>query len=120
MATYVYRFLPQRGFDYVSEDIVDIVGYSAEEHYADPHLGLKIAFPPDLPRLQAYIQSGGADNPPLLLRWQARDGTVVLTQHDITPIHDGAGRVVAIRGVVHKVPRPRFTGRRRSDHDHER
>lgn len=43
-----YRFLPSRGFEYVSPAATTITGFTPEEHYADPDLGLKIVHPDDV------------------------------------------------------------------------
>lgn len=53
---YRYNFAPESHFDYVSSAATTITGYTPEEYYADPHLGLKIIFPDDQERLQRYTK----------------------------------------------------------------
>ena len=40
---YRFRFHPTPGFEYISPSSTAVTGYSPEEHYADPDLGLKRA-----------------------------------------------------------------------------
>lgn len=42
---YRYRLLPKAGFEYVSPSVTAVVGYTPEEHYRNPELGLQIVHP---------------------------------------------------------------------------
>ena len=44
---YRYEFCPRRGFSYVSPSSTKMVGYSPQEHYADPDLGYRIVHEDD-------------------------------------------------------------------------
>ena len=55
---YRYRFRPTPGFEYVSPSSTAITGYSPEEHYADPDLGLKRVHPED-----KHLLEGSGDSP---------------------------------------------------------
>jgi PAS domain-containing protein len=97
---YRYRFLPERKFEFVSDTVTQLIGYTPEEHYQDPDLGLKIVHPADLGLLRDFLAKGGSSTEPLFIRWIARDGRVVLTQHVTLPERDEEGRVVAIDGIA--------------------
>ena len=53
---YRYRLVPTRGFEYISPTITDIVGYTPQEHYADPDLSLKIVHPDDRQKVEKYFK----------------------------------------------------------------
>ena len=100
---YRYEFTPQRGFTYVSPAATAITGYTPEDHYADPDLGLKIVHPDDRPLLEQYFQSGGVFRQPIVLRWVKKDGTLIWTEQRNVPIYDEAGNLVALEGIARDV-----------------
>jgi len=100
---YRYRLPPDPSFEYVSPAATEITGYTPEEHYADPELGIKLVYPDDLPKLMA-ARSGAVDpRQPLLLRWIRKDGAVIWTEQRNVPILDETGVVVALEGIVRDV-----------------
>ncbi|MDP9344037.1 MAG: PAS domain-containing protein [Actinomycetota bacterium] len=104
---FLYRLLPVRGFDYVSPSAARITGYSPAEHYADPDLLLKISHPED--RATAAVLLHGPSEPagPVPLRLIRKDGGTAWTEYFIAPIHDVAGRVVAVEGLARDVTEQR-------------
>jgi PAS domain S-box-containing protein len=100
---YSYSFVPKRGFDYVSSAAVTMIGYTPEEHYADPELGYKIVHPDDR-HLLDKSSSGNVDfSQPLTLRWIRKDGTVLWTEQRNTPIFDHQGQLIGIEGIARDV-----------------
>ena len=100
---YRYEFAPQRGFSYVSPAATAITGYTPEEHYADPDLGLKLVHPDDRPLLEAYLQGGGKFHEPIVLRWVCKDGQIIWTEQRNVPIYDESGALVAMEGIARDV-----------------
>jgi PAS domain S-box-containing protein len=100
---YRYEFAPQRGFTYVSPSATRITGYTPEDHYADPDLGLKIVHPEDRPLLEQYFQGGGVFEKPLTLRWVRKDGRVIWTEQINSPVYDAQGNLIAIDGIARDV-----------------
>ena len=101
---YRYRLTPTPGFEYVSPSATNIVGYTPDEHYADPDLTLKIVHPDDQPLLDTYLQGSPAfDREPVVLRWIARDGSIVWTEARNVPVYDEAGGLTAIEGIARDV-----------------
>lgn len=86
---YRYEFLPQPRFAYVSPASTRIIGYSPEEHYADPELGRKLIHP-DF-------------SEPLTLRWRHKDGRTVWTEQRNVAIFDERGNLAAIEGIARDV-----------------
>ena len=94
---YLYRLQPEPGFEYVSPSAERITGYTPEEHYQDPQLGLKIVHPDDLPRLQAFL-ANDVKTTPLVLRWRKKDGSMIWTEIENIPLYNDAGELTAIQG----------------------
>ena len=72
----IYRLhlVPTFGYNYMSPAVTTITGYSPEEYYANPELGLKIVHPDDRPLLQAQRQGTGPLLESLTLRWPVHRG----------------------------------------------
>jgi PAS domain S-box-containing protein len=98
---YRYRLGPDPAFEYVSPSAATVTGYTPEEHYADPRLGLKLIHPEDRERFMAVALDAAPG--PILLRWLRKDGTVVWTEQQNTLVRDGAGHPVAIQGIARDV-----------------
>ncbi len=95
---YSYRFVPQRGFTYVSPSCLPITGYSQAEHYKDPDLSYKIVHPDDRHLLENASKPENLAKP-LTLRWIRKDGKVIFVQHKNFALRDEAGNLVGISGV---------------------
>ncbi|MGC8787365.1 MAG: PAS domain S-box protein, partial [Anaerolineae bacterium] len=111
---YRYRFVPKPGFEYVSPAATVITGYTPEEHYADPDLGIKIVHPEDRALLE-QVRSGNAFGQPITLRWIRKDGTVIWTEQRNVPIYDEDGNLIAIEGIARDV-----TERKRAEEEIQR
>ncbi|MGQ9471715.1 MAG: PAS domain S-box protein [Candidatus Aminicenantales bacterium] len=98
---YRYRLYPERGFEYVSPAATAITGYTPEEHYADPDLGLKMVVEEDRPLLE--MVANGQVNRPVIIRWRRKDGAVIWTEQRNVFIYDDEGRLVAIEGIARDV-----------------
>jgi PAS domain S-box-containing protein len=96
---YRYSFKPTPGFEYVSPSATPITGYTPEEHYADPELGLKLVYPDDRHVLEAFLRSPESADRFLTLRWICKDGRIIWTEQQITPFYDDQGELVAIDGI---------------------
>jgi PAS domain S-box-containing protein len=96
---YRFRFKPTPGFEYISPSSTSFTGYTPEEHYADPELGLKLVHPDDKHILEAFLRSPESANRVLTLRWISRDGRVIWTEQQITLIYDDQGELVVIEGI---------------------
>ncbi|MCR4428843.1 MAG: PAS domain S-box protein [Caldiserica bacterium] len=100
---YRYRLFPEPGFEYVSPSATRITGYTPEEHYADPYLGMKIVHPEDRPILEALRNDPVSFQKPVEFRWVKKDGTIFWTEQINTPVFDETGRVVAIVGIARDI-----------------
>jgi PAS domain S-box-containing protein len=98
---YYYRLVPEPGFDFVSPSAEALTGYTPEEHYADPQLGLKIVHPDDRPLLSSLAR--GERFEPVELRWVRKDGSVFWAEQRNVPIRDATGALVGIQGIARDV-----------------
>jgi PAS domain S-box-containing protein len=97
---YRYSFHPTPGFEYVSPSSTAMTGYTPEEHYADPDLGIKQVHPEDRHLMETSMRS---PEEPLVLRWYRKDGALIWTEQRNKPIYDEAGNVIAIEGIVRDI-----------------
>ncbi|MGB9674399.1 MAG: PAS domain S-box protein [Anaerolineales bacterium] len=100
---YRYDFLPEAKFTYVSPAATQITGFTPEEHYADPQLGLKLVHPDDRPKLEAYFQGSGSFYQPIEFRWVRKDGRIIWTEQRNVPIYDRQGNLIAIEGIARDI-----------------
>jgi len=77
---YRYRFHLKPGFEYMSLSSTAMTGYTTEEHYADPNLGLERVHPEDRNLLENAVRSS---EEPLVLRWYRKDGALIWTEQPL-------------------------------------
>jgi PAS domain S-box-containing protein len=100
---YLYRLLPAPGCEYVSPSSLPILGYSADQFYADPELILRLIHPDDRHLLTEVAPAAGGRQHAVLSRWIRRDGSTAWLEMHTTAVRDEAGRVVAVDGVARDV-----------------
>ena len=100
---YRYDLLPQRGFFYVSPSATKITGYTPEDHYADPDLGMKLIHPDDRQILENLTYGNEGEPKPIVLRWLKKDGSVIWTEQRINEVHDSANNLIALEGIARDV-----------------
>lgn len=96
----VFRYVirPDPHFEYVSPSAEFIVGYTPEEHYANPNLSRELVHPDDR-HIVEEILGGKCTRPePMVVRWRTKDRGVIWTEQRLTWIRDDAGEIVAIEG----------------------
>ena len=100
---YRYRQHPSPGFEYVSPACTAITGYTPEEHCADPELRFKMVHIDDRHLLEATMEGKMPYGAPITLRWIRKDGRIIWTEQRNIPIHDDAGNLIAIEGIVRDI-----------------
>jgi diguanylate cyclase (GGDEF)-like protein/PAS domain S-box-containing protein len=95
-----FRLKPTPGFEYVSPSATAMIGYTPEEHYADPKLGHKIVHPDDRHLIDEVLRQPESA---ITIRWLRKDGTVIWAEQHNKLIHDEAGELVAIEGISRDV-----------------
>lgn len=99
---YHVRLAPDMAFEYVSPSAERLVGYTPEEHYADPFLGMKIVHPDDRALLRDMIGKRMFGHP-VELRWIHKDGHVVWMEQVNHPTYSKDGVLVGITGAARDI-----------------
>ena len=103
---YRYCLKPTPGFEYVSPSATAIIGYTPEEHCADPQLVYKVVHPGDRHLMDEVFRSPQSL---ITIRWLRKDGAMIWIEQRVKAIHDGTGELVAIEGIARDVTeRKRF------------
>src|SRR4051794_6863103 len=85
-----YRLAPDAGIEFVSPSSLAILGYSPEEFYSSPSLGLDLVHPSDRGRLlREYERDPEASFVGRAIR---KDGTVRWFERRQTVVNDESGR----------------------------
>ena len=102
----IYRYVPEKGFDYVNPAATRITGYTPAEHYKDPNLRYKIVCPEDRPKLEKMLQDFQKHRDPknpVEISWVHKDGHTITTEQVNVPVYDEEGNLVAIEGVARDI-----------------
>jgi PAS domain S-box-containing protein len=101
----IYRvdLLPVRRFTFVSPSSTAICGYTPEEHYADPGLGMKLIHPDDRGVLEVMARGGSLPGEPLILRWFHKDGNLIWMEHKIVYVRDRNENIIAVEGIARDI-----------------
>ena len=91
---YAVELAPSSGFTYVSPSVTALVGYTPEEHYADPDLGMRLLDPRDREVLAATADAPEGEPFSFTVRWLARDGRLLWTEHRCTRVTQPDGRTM--------------------------
>ncbi|SEK94899.1 PAS/PAC sensor hybrid histidine kinase [Stigmatella aurantiaca] len=101
---YRYRLENPRSFLFVSRVVSDQLGYSPEEHYADPELWHRHIHPGDLPALTQLLENPqSVSNKPVVLRFTCRDGRTKWLEHTVAPVLNSSGRAVSVEGIARDI-----------------
>ncbi len=99
-----YRLLPTPGYEYVSPSALRIVGYTPEEYYDDPALGLKMVLPEDRVNVEAAIANPQVmPSTPIVMRCIRKDGQIIWLEQMNSVIRDSHGAAIALQGVARDI-----------------
>lgn len=102
----VYRVsTADRRLEYISPAATTLTGYTPAEFYADPDLWTRLVHPDDRALVERRPREPAEIAAPAVLRWIARDGSTVWTEHRSVPVFDAEGSLVAVEGVARDVTR---------------
>ena len=104
----VFRFslTPEPHFEYISNATTRLLGYTPEEFYAEPELGLSTVHPDDRARLTEIVQTGVTE--PALIRYLRKDGSLAWAEVKLNPLYrdDDETEPIGVDGVVREVTGP--------------
>lgn len=98
-----YALRPEPRFEYVSPSSTEIIGYTPEEHYANPRLGHEIVHPDDRHILDELTQLPEGSSKSTLLRWKRKDGEFIWIEQRLALIRDERGTLIALEGAARDV-----------------
>lgn len=102
----IFRWSYARGFEYVSPASTEIIGYTPEEHYADPGLNYRSIHIEDIPVYESVFSDLADPDGPrryCVIRWHHKDGHTVHVEMRMTPIFDRHGNLIAIEGIARDI-----------------
>jgi PAS domain S-box-containing protein len=102
---YRCRLSGEHGFEYVSDGMMALVGYTPAECYADPSIASKLVHPDDASLLDEMLDAPGGAAREIVIRWLHRNGNVVWTEQRYLLTRDAGGTAVMVDGVVRDVTR---------------
>jgi len=98
----IFRWSYAHGYEYVSPAATAVIGYTPEEHYADPGLGYRAVHPDDLPIYEGALSDIADPKGPrhlCVVRWRHKAGHFVYIEMHMTPIFDERDQLIAIEGI---------------------
>jgi diguanylate cyclase (GGDEF)-like protein/PAS domain S-box-containing protein len=99
---YVMRLEPDMGFEFVSDAVTDFVGYTPQEHYDNPNLGMQLIEPEDVPVLASVAGHPLGEVFEYTVRWITRDGRRIWTNHRCVTTARDDGSIV-LHGIARDV-----------------
>lgn len=102
----IFRWSYAQGFEYVNPASTEVVGYTPEEHYADPGLVYRVIHPDDIPAYESVFSDWTTPEGArryVVIRWFHKDGHVVHVEMRMSPIFDDRGELVAIEGIARDI-----------------
>ncbi|HYO59468.1 PAS domain S-box protein [Archangium sp.] len=101
---YRYQLAGTRSFAFVSGVVTKHLGFTPEEHYRDPGLWQRLAYPEDRQVLEQLLcDPRQMADAPVVVRFHRRDGHTVWLQHVVTPVLDSTGLCVAVEGIARDI-----------------
>jgi two-component system, cell cycle sensor histidine kinase and response regulator CckA len=94
---------PQPRVAYINPAATSIVGYSPEEHYADPGLFLRIIHPDDRGLIEPLFLGSASSDSTVTLRCVHRNGNQIWLEQHNRLVHDPDGRPIAIEGIARDI-----------------
>ncbi|MDF2437882.1 MAG: domain S-box [Bacteroidota bacterium] len=105
---YRYRTYPDFACEFISPSVKQITGYSQEEYYKDPAIGMRIIHPEDRHIAEANNKKiaeskGKTKSDPVVFRSIRKDKKVVWIESVNKPVWDKKGHMIAIEGITRDI-----------------
>ena len=91
---------PEFKFVYLSPGIYEVLGYSPEEHYANPNLLMEIMYPDDIEYMKNKIMGNFDYSKPTIARYLHKNGVDYIWLEDYcNPVYNDEGEIIEFQGV---------------------
>jgi len=100
---YVFSFVPNHKFEYISPSVFEITGYSAHELYENPMLYLKLIHPDYIHLIQNFDKTLMSKQKKIIIRLITKDNKMIWTEQHNTPIYDKEGSIIRIEGIIRDI-----------------
>ncbi|MGE5578881.1 MAG: HD domain-containing phosphohydrolase [Bacillota bacterium] len=105
------KLKPELKFDYLSPGVIQVLGHTPEEVYADSSLLAKALLPEDHALGEAVLSGTYGFEKPFTLRWR-RGRDTVWTEQRAAGVYDADGNLVAIDGIARDVTEQKIVEQR--------
>jgi PAS domain S-box-containing protein len=100
---YRMRLRPDRAYEYVSPATLTLTGYTPEELYADPNIGMTHIPPDDRETLGALSKNQEAWPNPTTVRFRRKDGRNIWLELRNNYFRNSEGELVAVEGIARDI-----------------
>ena len=100
---YRLRLRPDRAFEYVSPAALAVSGYTPEEYYADPDIGMKQVMPEDREKAESLAKNPEGLVNPTTMAFRRKDGRFIWVELRNTFFRNSEGELVAVEGIARDV-----------------
>jgi len=98
-----YRLVPKAGYEYISPSVKRNLGYTSEQHYADPKFINKIIHMEDRNTFKKVLNGSFKYSKPIEIRYIHKNGRAIWYEGRITPFFNQKKKLTAIEGIMRDI-----------------
>lgn len=95
---YIYNLNPKPYFEYVSPASTRITGFTPEEFYNDPLVGIELVQHYKKCIVKSYFGKFTISKP-TIISWKKKNGSIIWLEQQNDPIFDESGEIIGIQGI---------------------
>lgn len=96
---FTFQIIPEQKFLYLSNSIMNILGYDADAHFKNPNLVFELTHPDDIEIINAKMDKHSDFSKPFCVRFKHRDGHYIWIEDYIIPNFDENGNLISVSGI---------------------
>jgi DNA-binding CsgD family transcriptional regulator len=97
---YRFRFWPEPRFEFISNSVTELLGYSPDECYSSAKIARHIIHAEDAATIQGLLDTPLIMEARVVVRWVRRDGRTVRTEQRLAITRDASGAAIMLEGLV--------------------
>jgi len=98
---FIYDFLPEPHYSYISPSCKQLTGYDQEEGYSNPSIYHKLV--DDAEKFKEYLMAETPDSVPFEEKWRKKDGTFIWIEQIISRMFNEKGDVISFQSSVRNI-----------------